>query len=173
MMDVQFVSIWHDPGVPRAEARTRIRLALRAMVAAALGFATERIALHCVPGSAPRLLVDGVPSAAGVSFAHDGQISVAAYHAHGPVGVDLMQVQETPDWFDVARDYLGPQAAASLAATPAAERGRAFAQAWTRREACLKCLGLALSEWTELPDVCRIQDFAVAPGYVGMIALSE
>ena len=166
MMDVQFVSIWHDPGLPRAEARARIRLALRELVAAQLGLEAQRIALHCAPGSAPRLLIDGAPAAAGMSIAHDGRVSVAAYHPHGPIGIDVMQVQETPDWFIVARDYLGPKAGALLTATLPGKRALAFAQAWTRREASLKCLDLALSEWTELPDVFRFQEFAVAPGYV-------
>jgi 4'-phosphopantetheinyl transferase len=172
-MDVQFVHIVHDQGVPRAEARARIRQALCGMVAAELGLDAARITLRCVPGSAPRLLVDGVPSVAGISIAHDGRLSVAAYHPRGPVGVDVMQVQETADWFDVARDYLGPQTAALLTATPPDERALAFAQAWARREACLKCVGLALSEWTELADVFRFQEIAVAPGYVCMAARQD
>lgn len=171
-MDLQFVRVWHEQGVPRAEARVRIRQVLCDMVAADLGFDAARITLHCVPGNAPRLLVDGVPSTAGISIAHDGRLSVAAYHPCGPVGIDVMQVQETADWFGVARDYLGTETAALLTATPPAERPHAFAQAWTRREACLKCVGLALSEWITLPDVFRFQEIAVAPGYVCMSALS-
>lgn len=171
MRDVQCVRVLHERDVPRKHARARIRLALREMVADALGLDVERVTVGSVAGSTPRLLLDGEPCTAGISIAHDGRLSVAAFHAHGPVGVDVMQVQETPDWLDVARDYLGPQALATLMATPPDERARAFAQAWTRREASLKCLGLALSEWTELAEDFRFQALAVEAGYVVMAAV--
>lgn len=171
MMDVQCVQVLHERDVPRAQARARIRLALREMAANALGLDVQRVTVGSVAGSAPRLLLDGEPCAAGISLAHDGRVSVAAFHAHGAVGVDVMQVKETADWFDVARDYLGPQALATLMATPPDERALAFALAWTRREAALKCLGLALSEWTELAADFRFHPLAVGAGYVVMAAV--
>lgn len=170
-MNVLFVSILHEQDVTRAEAREHIRLALREMVARELRLEVERVTLRCMPGNAPRLLLDGMPMQGGVSIAHDGRLSLAAYYADGPLGIDVMRVQDTPDWYEVTRDYLGPQVAATLSTIPAAGRALAFAQAWTRREACLKCLGLPLSEWTELPGMFRVQGLDVEPGYVGKAAV--
>ena len=168
---LQVVSIVHDQSQTRSGARERIRLALREMVARELAIDIERVAIRSVAGQAPLLAVDGAVSAAGVSLAHDGWISVGAYHAHGPIGVDVMQVQHTADWYSVAHDYLGPDVLGQLVATREAERPVAFAQAWTEREATLKCLGLALSEWTALPDSCTVKSITVPPGYVGMVAV--
>lgn len=170
---VEVVGILHDQLQTRAGAREQIRLALRELVAGVLNVDIERLGIASVAGQAPRLMVDGAPAAAGMSLAHDGWISIAAYNAHGPVGVDVMQVQHTADWYNVANDYLGPHALGALVATREAERPAAFAQAWTMREARLKFLGLALSEWTELPDTCSVKAIAVPLGYVGMVAVSS
>lgn len=167
------VSLLHDQAQTRSGARTQIRLALQELVARTLAIDAERITLDSVAGSAPRLLVDGAPSAGGVSIAHDGWISIVAWYAHGTVGVDVMQVQDTADWHDVARDYLGAQALETLTRTPDAGRALAFAQQWTAHEAHLKCLGLPLAEWTALPAVDCIEAAAVPPGYVAMVALAR
>ena len=165
------VSILHEQSQTRSGARAQIRLALREMVAGALKVDLARVAIDAIPGSAPRLLVDGALFPAGISLAHDGWISVAAWYEHGAVGVDVMQVQATADWYNVARDYLGPQALDVLVCARESGRALAFAQAWTAREAHLKCLGMALAEWTALPAVARIEDVAVPAGYVAMVAL--
>ena len=167
------VSILHEQSQTRSGARAQIRLALREMVAGALKLDVARVAIEAVAGSAPRLLVDGAPFPAGISLAHDGWISVAACYEHGAVGVDVMQVQATADWYNVARDYLGPQALDVLVCARESGRALAFAQAWTAREAHLKCLGLALSEWTALPNVARVEEIAVPAGYVAMVALGN
>lgn len=170
---LQVVHLQHGQAQTRIGARAEIRLALRQMVAAARQLDVERIAIEAAAGSAPRLLVDGRPDAAGISLAHDGWISIAAYYVHGPVGIDVMQVQATHDWYNVARDYLGPRALDLLARSSDAERAQAFAQAWSGHEAHLKCLGLGLSEWSELPAIARLQQVAVPPGYVAMVALAN
>jgi 4'-phosphopantetheinyl transferase len=170
---VQLASIVHPWGTTRIQARERARMALRELVASTWQLELARITLACTPGSAPRLLLDGAPTQAGVSLAHEGLLSLAAFHADGAVGVDVMRVQLTDDWHSVARDYLGPAVAAMLDATPPAARAQAFARAWTAREACLKCLGLGLSEWTALPDRFDTEDLDAAPGYVGTLAVRQ
>lgn len=170
---VQLVSLVHAPGTQRAQARARIRTALRELAAQQLQLGIERIALQCAPGAAPRLLVDGAASIASVSLAHDGLLSVAAFHAHGPVGIDVMQVQHTDDWQRVARDYLGPRVLAMLGAAAPPERALRFAGAWTEREACLKCLGLGLAEWAELPGQFHTQALNLPAGYAGTVAVRQ
>ena len=169
--------LWSGDGVlvigiaavlPRTEARQRIRAAVRAAAAQWLKMDIESISLESMPGQPPRLLLAG--RAAGLSLTHDEGISLAAVHLHGAVGIDVMRVQDIPDWFNLARDYLGPQAADALAACPDAQRPLRLAQAWTAREAALKCAGLQLMEWNEMSLNCNVQHIALQDGFVAMLA---
>ena len=154
--------------LPRAEARLRLRAAVRAAAALWLNVGSEAISVEAVPGAPPRLLLDG--RAAGLSFSHDEGISLAAIHLHGAVGIDVMRVQAIADWFTLARDYLGPQVADALAACPAEQRPLALAQAWAAREAALKCAGLQLTEWDGAAPSCKVQPIALEKGFVAMLA---
>ena len=163
--------ISHPAGATRAVARTRIRAALGAALAQSLGLEPAQVTLDTVPGSAPRLLIDGAPCAIGVSISHAGKLSIAALNRIGAVGVDLMEVAALPhDWQRVAADYLGISVAHRLAALAPVARSLAFAQAWAEREAHLKLLGLPLAEWTPLSGACRWQALALPPGFAGALA---
>ena len=154
--------------LPRWEARLRIRAAVRAAAAQWLKMDIESISLESTPGAPPRLLLAG--QAAGLSFSHDEGMSLAAIHLHGAVGIDVMRVQDIPDWANLARDYLGPQVAQELAACPDAQRPLRLAQAWTAREAVLKCAGLALAEWNGAAPTCRWQALPLSAPYVASLA---
>ena len=154
--------------LPRLEARQRIRAAVRAAAAQWLKMDIESISLESTPGAPPRLLLAG--RAAGLSLTHDEGISLAAIHLHGAVGIDVMRVQDISDWANLARDYLGPQVAGELAACPDAQRPRRLAQAWTAREAALKCAGLPLMEWDGVALNYKVQHIALQDGFVAMLA---
>ncbi|MDR7049491.1 phosphopantetheinyl transferase [Duganella sp. 3397] len=137
-------------GLPTGEQREEARQQLRQAVAEALGAVLDvpprEIEIEASPGAAPVVLLpDG--QRLHCSFAHDGGMSLAAVCFSGPVGVDLMLSEEVAGWEAVARDYLGPEATARIAATARAERAAVFARAWTAREAHLKWLGVGLDEW--------------------------
>jgi 4'-phosphopantetheinyl transferase len=157
-------------GMPdRVTARRTIRVALLAALAEACGQPASSIQLCGVPGEAPyALLGDGRRIA--LSISHDGELSVGALREDGGlVGIDLMQVTDIPDWQAVARDYLGPACAATLAGMPA------FARAWSEREARLKCRGLALAEWSARDEpllaACSCVSLVLPDGYVGSVAV--
>ncbi|MED5596768.1 4'-phosphopantetheinyl transferase family protein [Janthinobacterium sp. P210006] len=154
--------------LPRAEARLRIRAAVREAVARWLKMDIDAISLESTPGAPPRLLLAGRP--AGLSFSHDDGWSLAAIHLHGAVGIDVMRVQDIPDWRQVARDYLGPQVTLELASLPDAQRPLALAQAWTAREAALKCAGLPLAEWDGAAPACRLQLLSLPAPYAATLA---
>ncbi|MDN2674301.1 4'-phosphopantetheinyl transferase superfamily protein [Janthinobacterium sp. SUN026] len=154
--------------LPRAEARLRIRAAVREALAQWLKLDIEAISVESTPGQAPRLMLAG--RAAGLSLTHDEGISLAAVHLHGPVGLDVMRVQAIADWCNLARDYLGPQVTQELASLPDAQRPLALAQAWTAREAALKCAGLPLAEWDGAAPACRLQALSLAAPYVATLA---
>jgi 4'-phosphopantetheinyl transferase len=133
----------------RDAARRQVRQAAREALALLLGLAVDDIDIKSEPGAPPRIVVAGKASGIGCSFAHEEGHALAAINLHGAIGVDLMRVRDIPDWQAVARDYLGPAASDALLALSAADRPRAFAEAWTRREAALKRQGQQLGEWRE------------------------
>lgn len=174
---MDYTVLWSGDGVlvigiaavlPRAEARLRIRAAAREAVAQWLELDIDTISVKSTPGAPPRLLFPG--GLAGLSFSHDEGISLAAIGLHGPVGIDVMRVQDIADWFHLARDYLGPQVAQELAACPDTQRPLRLAQAWTAREAALKCAGKQLAEWDGVTLNCKVQQIALQVEFVAMLA---
>ena len=174
---MDFTVLWAGDGVlaigivpppSRMEARARLRQAVCEAAAQWLELDIETISVESTPGAPPRLLFRG--GVAGLSFSHDEGISLAAVHLHGAVGIDVMRVQDIPDWFILARDYLGPQVAEALSACPADQRPLALAQAWTAREAALKCAGRQLAEWDDVALNCHLQAVETPQNFVAMLA---
>lgn len=131
----------------RLTARQRIRLALRTVLARELSLPPDTVEVISPPAVAPHLAWPG--GAVACSISHEDELSVAAIYLHGAVGIDLMRVQDVPDWRSVARDYLGAAVEKTLAALAPEARPFAFAAAWTAHEAGLKCRGMALTEWSD------------------------
>lgn len=159
----------------RATARRTIRSALLAALAEASGLPASAIRLCGAPGEAPYALA-GDGRRIGLSISHDGDLSVAALCLDGgAIGIDLMRVTHVPDWQAVARDYLGPACADTLARVTAPARDAAFARAWSEREARLKCRGLALAEWGACDEpllaACSCLSLVVPDGYVASVAV--
>jgi len=156
----------------RDAARAAVRDALCVLLADYLGCAPEAVPLVCLPGQALRLDVPG--ALPGISVSHEAGISLVALDAHDASGIDVMRLEDLPDWREVASDYLGAAACRHIAASAPQERAQVFAAAWTRMEARLKCLGLALTEWTptleRLLERCGAQSFMPAPGVVATLA---
>jgi 4'-phosphopantetheinyl transferase len=152
----------------RATARRQIRQALSEALGSLLALPADAIELVSTPGQPLRLAGSDI----GLSVSHETGLSIAAIHLHGPVGVDLMQVQVLPDQERLAHDYLGPQALARIAV--ATDRARCFAQEWTGHEARLKCSGLALVESTPQLQArlsgLPLQALDLPDGYVGMLS---
>lgn len=156
----------------REAARLEIRQALHEAIAQLYGCSPADIMIQFSPGVSPAV---SFPRSAGtrppgISISHDGAISLAAINLGGPVGIDVMQVQDIDDWRTVARDYLGPATLSELEAAAASQRAGALARAWTEHEARLKCHGRQLAEWTvaPLPALCRSLELP-AP-FVGAVA---
>jgi 4'-phosphopantetheinyl transferase len=156
----------------RAQARAQVRTALRELLGPLLGRTPEAVPLVTLPGQPPRLELPGLQL--GLSLSHDSGMTLAALYPGGAVGVDVMRVAALPDWEALAHDYLGPDACKAIAAVPAKQRDHAFAQAWTRMEACMKCLGTGLREWTpELQRLlarCTVRQLALDEELSGVVA---
>lgn len=174
---MDFTVLWAGDGVlaigivpppSRTEARAHLRQAVREAAAQWQNLDIEAISVESTPGTPPRLLLAG--RSVGLSFSHDEGLSLAAIGLYGPVGIDVMRVQDIADWFHLARDYLGPQVAQELAACPANQRPLRLAQAWTAREAALKCAGKQLAEWDGVELNCKVQQIALQVEFVAMLA---
>ena len=161
----------------RHTARENIRTVLQEILGSLLHRPATAIALISRPGHA--IFLDWPDTPIGLSISHAAGLTVAAIHVGTSIGVDVMQMAQgadaLPDWENVAHDYLGPQVCAQLAKLAPAQRAAAFAQAWSRWEAGLKCLGLALTEWTPALASrlasCSVSALGLPENYGGAIAV--
>ncbi|NTV10021.1 MAG: 4'-phosphopantetheinyl transferase superfamily protein [Zoogloea sp.] len=161
----------------REEARRLVRAALAELLGAHLGCPAAAVRLVSHPGQPLRL--DRPDTRIGLSVSHEPGLSLAVAHLAGPVGIDLLQVPRDPGWLAeiplLARDYLGPEIAAQIAALPADERAFRFAREWTALEAGLKCLGSGLDEWSPALQQrlagCRRHRLQLPGDHVGAVAV--
>ncbi|MBT2332545.1 4'-phosphopantetheinyl transferase superfamily protein [Variovorax paradoxus] len=91
----------------------------------------------------------GKPSLSGwprvrFSLSHSQALGLIAIGGRGPLGVDVEQLRQVPDALELAEQNFTRCEYEALAALPAVERHRAFLTCWTRKEACLKAIGLGL-----------------------------
>jgi 4'-phosphopantetheinyl transferase len=90
----------------------------------------------------------GKPCLAGVpevrfSISHSGRTACVAVGADGEIGVDIECGAHVDDGA-VMRRFFSAREADALASMPSGLRRRAFSEAWTRREAVLKAVGIGL-----------------------------
>jgi 4'-phosphopantetheinyl transferase len=159
-----------DAGTYRDAARRQLRQAACEALAAVLCIPADDISIVSRPGQPPSILLGGHASTMGISLSHDGDYSLAAINLQGPVGADILRVQDIPDWQAVARDYLGAALTEALLALSASERPQAFSQAWANREAQLKLEGRHLAEWTASTTASEVRSLILPTGIVGALA---
>ena len=139
-------------------------IALRQALAGYTGL--HQAALHLATGSF------GKPSLSGhtrtqFSLSHSQGLALIAIGGRGPLGADVEQLRPMPDAAALAAEHFTRREQEALAATPAHERDRAFLTCWTRKEACLKAIGVGLLlspqsfEVGVVPD-CRSVELSVA-----------
>ena len=147
----------------RDAARRLVRQALQDALDARLG---ERVDLIEVRGQALRL---AAPHAGiGLSVSHVPGLSLLAIHLAGPIGIDLLGLDQIPSDPEerqrVSTDYLGKGICDP----------RRFAQAWTRYEASSKCLGQPIAEGRgDNLAGCRCIDLALPDNYLGSLAIRD
>ena len=172
--DLLVISVLTPDSPLRDTARAQLRRALCEVLSLQLGCPPESIVLKSVPGQALRVELPGHGQNIGLSASHEAGLSVAALRRSGPVGVDIMRITTAFDWQAVARDYLGPQDWRRIASHPEPEQPKAFAHEWTRLEAGLKCLGLALQEWSpalaQALESCHLRALELPADLCGAVA---
>jgi len=123
------------------------------------------------------------------SLSHCEDRALVALAGDGEIGVDLERVRPLADLDGLARQCLTLHERHELAAIEPDAQSRAFLERWTRKEACLKALGLGLQVEPSafavggragVEDVCvptisgprgvEVQAVDVAPGWIGALA---
>lgn len=104
--------------------------------------------------------------ATGLQFnlSHSGNVALVAIHPRDELGVDVEQLRPLPDAMLLAEAHLTPDEQSALARLTGTAREQAFLCCWTRKEACLKAVGLGLGVVDTrsfhvgvLPESCEVR----------------
>lgn len=117
-------------------------VALRQVLSAETGLPAASLVWQHGPDGKPGL---ALPSPLHFNMAHSEDLALIAVSPTRPLGVDLECPGRPLDDDQVARHILADHEWALWQALPPNDRPRAFLQAWTRKEACLKALGVGLA----------------------------
>jgi len=111
------------------------------------------------------------------NLTHSGPIALIAFHPAADVGVDVEQLRNMPEAQAMAEAHFTASERAGLAALTGDASDRAFLRCWTRKEACLKAIGIGLGVDTRSFDVGiggEARDVAMPPALgAHRIALSS
>lgn len=139
-------------------------IALRQALAEYTGL--HHAALHLATGSFGKPALSG-HTRTQFSLSHSRGLALIAIGGRGPLGADVELLRPVPDAATLAAEHFTRREQEALAALPAPERERAFLICWTRKEACLKAIGVGLLlspqsfEVGVTPD-CRSVELSVA-----------
>jgi 4'-phosphopantetheinyl transferase len=129
--------------VPQARDRwVAARWALRRVLGLYLDCDPADVCLRVAEHGKPALAGDG---SLRFNLSHSGPRALVAVALEREVGVDIEEVAPDRDIAGLARIAFSPDEAAALEAVPAPRRPAAFHQAWVRKEAIAKCLGVGLA----------------------------
>ena len=118
------------------------RHALRTVLAAALDCPTESVAIKIDEVDKP-CLVDGGTLQFNIS--HCANAGLIALSRSTPIGVDIEVVRPITDADALARSHFTDEELAAWLSAAEPMRDQTFLACWTRKEACLKALGVGLS----------------------------
>lgn len=137
----------------------------------------------------PFLVSDAGSRAIDFNLSHSGELVIVAVAAGMPVGVDIERIRPVPT--DLLAGCLAPRELAMLSALAPGLREESFIRCWTRKEACLKAIGvglngspssfevsldpfrarlLAVESDPAEADLWQLADLAPMPGYCGTLA---
>lgn len=121
------------------------RARLRILLAGYTAGSVENISL--LTNAHGKLSLNGHGSSVSIRFnvSHSQDLAVLAFSLDREIGVDVEAVR-TDEWLDqVARAHFSAGEYRFYSKTPMAQRNQVFFDYWTRKEACLKAIGLGLS----------------------------
>lgn len=127
-----------------AHAALRRILSMRSGISAAL--------LEFEQGEFGKPWLAGLPDLR-FNLSHSQSVALIAVHEDADVGIDIEVLRPMPDALALAATCFTPAEVRFLESLPGSDRDHAFLVGWTRKEACLKSLGLGLSADLQALDV--------------------
>lgn len=120
----------------------KCRTVLRQLLADTLGAGPGQLQLQDGPQGKPY-----VPDAPNCQFnlSHSGSVGLIGIGAGQPMGLDVETRQYAPDFESMADTILTPRERQQLGTMPQSQRCEALLFAWTRKEACVKAIGVGLN----------------------------
>lgn len=100
--------------------------------------------LDFVQGPFGKPALAGHTAALHFNLSHSGPLALIAFHPTTAVGVDVESMRQVPEAAQLAEAHFSGDEREALGRLPAEARDRAFLNCWTRKEACLKAVGLSL-----------------------------
>jgi len=139
-------------------------IALRQVLSAHTGLPGD--ALDFAVGAFGKPSLQGRPRTQ-FSMSHCQGLALIAIGGRGPLGVDVELLRKVPDAAALAARHFTRRENEALSALPEHERDRAFLTCWTRKEACLKAIGVGMlvspqSFEVGLEPDCRSVELSVA-----------
>ncbi len=151
--------------LPAQKGRRQLaaRHALRRVLAEALHRPVESLVIEPDDWGKPRLS----GSALEFSLSHSGPAALIGVSGDRAIGVDIEVVRGVADAAALARTHFTPAERAEWSRAAAAERDRTFLTCWTRKEACVKALGVGLAATPERIEAGCTPDTRVATVRLG------
>lgn len=140
-------------------------VAYRRLIADLLGVAPAALEFGTTALGKPVLRAPAL-GAMEFNWSDSGDLALLAVSDGPPVGVDVEAMRPQPRLEAMATTKFAAEEGAALLALPEAERPGAFYRIWTRKEACLKALGVgidfglrrfAVSATVEAPRLLRME----------------
>jgi 4'-phosphopantetheinyl transferase len=98
-----------------------------------------------------------LPGSIRFNLSHSGQLVLVGLHKTAEIGVDVEAIRTLPGWPALADTYLTAEERALIDELALQDRETAFLQAWARKEAVAKALGVGLS--------LNLSSFAILPSH--------
>jgi 4'-phosphopantetheinyl transferase len=105
------------------------------------------------------------------NLSHSGDLALVAVTQGREVGVDVERIRPRRHLLRLAERALDPDAVAAVRAAPTDERAATFHQAWARREAIAKCLGIGLGGPSP-PAPVAVTKLNPAPSHAAALAVA-
>lgn len=167
---------------------------LRSLLAGYLGTDPADVAFNQLPLGKPLLNRSDEPSGLHFNLAHSGALTLAAV-SREEVGIDIERVRPVALLTQLAQRHMTPREQEALASLAGDERLAMFYRLWTRKEACVKLVGIGLQgaldgaevkpqdEWhgmVELPASWNapwreawVSEIAAPAGYIAAVATPQ
>jgi 4'-phosphopantetheinyl transferase len=117
---------------------------LREVLGTYLNIDAGEVQFAAGPHGKPSLRIEPGMKSVHFNLSHSDSIALLAI-SHQPVGIDIERVRHNPEHQSIAHQFFSPAEVCEYYTYQEADRPRAFARFWTRKEAYIKATGQGLT----------------------------